>query len=191
MTVTAIQPAIAVDPPTSAAAPSRPLPGSVAAPQAAGDTLQVTVPQATVPALIPLAGKDQPADDGVDFTKIFRGFAVGGKIKVGCSIPLAGGNGTMGAIEPHHLKLSGKLSVVGVINDKFDVDLQEQADGTYRMTGSFDLHASVQQQGNRLTVTDLDSPTHKVFFTATAPGKIDVRTTGMGYDKITASIKAK
>lgn len=157
----------------------------------AGDTLVRQTAAGSVPATVSIAQEPQDDPNAVDFTKLFKGFAVGGTIKIGCSIPLAGGKGKLEALDKEHLKLSGKISVVGVINKELDVELHKETDGTYRMTGTCELHAAIVQQGNKMTITDLDYPTHQVVLTATKDGNIAVKTTGMGFDKIGASVKAK
>lgn len=188
MSIAAINP-IATTPTAATPAPARtpvaPAP-TVAAP---ADSLQRAVPTGSAPAVMALP--QDAAGDGVDFTKLFDGFAVGGKVKIGCSIPLAGGKATIEALDAQHLKLSGHVSIVGIINQDLTVDLHPDTDGTYRMTGNFDLHVSVKQEGNKVTVTDLDSPTHHVYFTANGRGTVDVKTVGMGFDKIKGSLKAK
>jgi hypothetical protein len=191
MGITAITPAITTEPVTRPAAPAAvAAPGdSAQARPLAGDSLQRTTPVGSAPAAIALDKK--PADDGVDFTKLFTGFAVGGKIKIGCSIPLAGGKGTIQALDPHHLKLSGHVSVAGLVNTDLDVDIHADKDGTYRMSGTTDLHVSIKQQGNKVTITDLDSPTHHVYLTAKGSGAVDVKTVGMGFDSIGAKVRAK
>jgi hypothetical protein len=171
-------------------AAGRPAPQSDTMPTFTTDTLQTSALRAPGRAAMPVQ-LETSATGGVDFTKIFEGFQPGGKLKITCSIPLAGGSGTLVAVTPDHIKLSGKVSIVGLVNETLDVELKKQPDGTYRMTGTANQHVSIKQEGKRLTITDLDSPTHKVFFTATKTGTIEVKTVGMGYDAISAKIKAK
>jgi hypothetical protein len=186
-TIAACTPTAAATEAITQAAPVRAVATPATVPQAHVDHLQSPTLRASAPATIDLTA--QP--DGVDFTKLFQGFKAGGKVKVSTSVLLAGGSGTVAGLTANTFKLTGRVSVLGIGEQDLDVDLRKQADGTYRMTGTYNIRVAIAQKGNRMTITDLDAPTHKVYFTNTKPGTIEVKTVGMGFDAISGKIRAK
>ena len=178
----------------SAPTGSRPMaaatPGTTARP-ASTDTVNRSTISGSAPASMTFAQAPASHAPAIDFTKVFEGFSVGGQVKINCSIPLAGGRGILKTLDPEHFVISGHVSIAGLVNKDLDVDLHKEADGTFRMSGTCDLHVTVTQSGNALTITDLDSPSHHVYIQTTKSGDIAVKTTGMGFDKIGAHVRAK
>jgi hypothetical protein len=189
-TIAALTPTAAATQAPTPAAPVRAEAAPATVPLAHVDQLQPPTLRSSAPASIPLL-PSAPKGDGVDFTKLFQGFKVGGKLKVSTSVLLAGGSGTLQGLSATYFKFSGKVSILGMGEQPLDVELRKQADGTYRMSGTSNIHVAIVQKGNQLTITDLDSPTHKVFLTNTKSGTIEVKTVGMGFDAISGKVRAK